>query len=205
MLAALDCGTIAQYLDSFRAAMAKAHDDWELEFVRHSMMGREDAAKAADALMKHYARGAELADVLRSIVTFRPPGSDGKRELLEALTGNRDARPVTIDYTNHRGERGPRTIVPVRLRYGTEPPWHPEPQWLLEADDVEKGERRTFAIRNIHRWVEGPEAPAAEDKDKATCAQCGWPVVFTGYFWDHVDYRDARHPATPNWPEAAGA
>jgi predicted DNA-binding transcriptional regulator YafY len=62
-----------------------------------------------------------------------------------------DAETVVIDYTNHRGVRVARTIVPRELRWGTSP-WHPEPQWLLEAYDREKGAVRSFALVGIHSW-----------------------------------------------------
>lgn len=58
---------------------------------------------------------------------------------------------VIIDYTNWRGERGLRRIVPLSMHFENNE-WHPETQWLLEADDVEKGETRTFAVVNIHGW-----------------------------------------------------
>ena len=60
--------------------------------------------------------------------------------------------PVQICYTNYRGETAIRAIVPKKLYFGcTE--WHPEPQWLLEAFDVAKGEDRTFAVRSIRAWL----------------------------------------------------
>ena len=58
---------------------------------------------------------------------------------------------VTIDYTNHRGERRDRRIVPRRLWFG-ESPWHPGKQWLLDAWDVEAEAMRTFAVAAIHSW-----------------------------------------------------
>lgn len=60
-------------------------------------------------------------------------------------------RAVSIDYTNWRGERAWRWIEPEHLRFGTSE-HHGDPQWLLEAVDVAKGEPRTFALRNIHAW-----------------------------------------------------
>jgi hypothetical protein len=30
----------------------------------------------------------------------------------------------------------------------------PEPQWLLEAVDTEKGAARTFALKDIHSWTQ---------------------------------------------------
>lgn len=59
---------------------------------------------------------------------------------------------VVIDYTNHRGERAERTIVPRVVWFGMTR-WHPDiPQWLLDAIDVDKQEDRTFAMKDIHSW-----------------------------------------------------
>jgi len=59
---------------------------------------------------------------------------------------------VEIDYTNWKGERARRVIEPLRLSFGSNE-WHQEPQWLLEAIDVEKDCERTFALKNIHAWT----------------------------------------------------
>lgn len=58
---------------------------------------------------------------------------------------------VVIDYTNWRGKRSERLIQPVAIRFGATE-WHPEPQWLLDAVDIEKAEDRTFAMKDIHQW-----------------------------------------------------
>jgi len=61
-------------------------------------------------------------------------------------------KTVRILYTNYRGETALRTIVPEKMLFGgTE--WHPEPQWLLEAYDVEKGASRSFAMKDIRAWI----------------------------------------------------
>ena len=61
-------------------------------------------------------------------------------------------KSVRILYTNYRGETTLRTIVPDKIHFGkTE--WHPEPQWLLEAHDVEKGANRSFAMKDIGAWI----------------------------------------------------
>jgi predicted DNA-binding transcriptional regulator YafY len=63
---------------------------------------------------------------------------------------------VIIDYTNHRGERRERRILPqpAGVRFDRTP-WHPEPQWLLLAWDFEKGAMRDFAMTGIHGWRAG--------------------------------------------------
>jgi predicted DNA-binding transcriptional regulator YafY len=58
---------------------------------------------------------------------------------------------VIIDYTNWRGERELRRIIPIAMRFENNE-WHPDTQWLLEAADVEKNDVRTFAVVNIHGW-----------------------------------------------------
>lgn len=63
-------------------------------------------------------------------------------------------RVVRLDYTNHRGERRVRLVLPLSVYFGTTT-WHPEPCWLLRAVDVEKGEGRDFALARVHGWKEG--------------------------------------------------
>lgn len=59
---------------------------------------------------------------------------------------------VRILYTNYRHETAVRTIIPERIWYGPTS-WHPEQQWLLDAFDVEKRERRSFAVADIKSWL----------------------------------------------------
>jgi predicted DNA-binding transcriptional regulator YafY len=55
--------------------------------------------------------------------------------------------PITFHYTNHRGQCALRKAIPVRVVFeATE--WHPEPQWILYAYDVEKHAERGFALRD---------------------------------------------------------
>lgn len=59
---------------------------------------------------------------------------------------------ITIDYTNYRGERGKRSIIPQKIFFDSNE-WHREKQWLLEAHDVEKNQIRFFSIKDIHQWI----------------------------------------------------
>jgi hypothetical protein len=61
------------------------------------------------------------------------------------------AGEVAILYTNYRGETAIRRIVPQRLWFGATS-WHPEEGWLLDAVDVEKGELRSFAMKDVKAW-----------------------------------------------------
>lgn len=59
---------------------------------------------------------------------------------------------VVIDYTNWKGERSLRRINPVALLF-TSNEFHPEEQWLLLADDLDKNARRWFAMKDVHMWA----------------------------------------------------
>ena len=66
-----------------------------------------------------------------------------------AATKQPDPPPITFAYRNHRGEVATRHVRPVAFRFGTAPPWYTEPQWILEAFDVEKGAMRSFAWKGV--------------------------------------------------------
>lgn len=53
--------------------------------------------------------------------------------------------PVKVRYTNWRGETAERKIQPLYLWFGSTE-WHPEPQWLITARDLDKGVERDFAL-----------------------------------------------------------
>jgi hypothetical protein len=99
-----------------------------------------------------------------------PSGTERRhmRVALEAAAKVRPAAldpqgpPLTIIYTNWRGETAERSIVPIRPWFGSTE-WHPEPQWLLTAFDVEKQAARDFAWagidpqgkRRVAIWIAG--------------------------------------------------
>lgn len=58
---------------------------------------------------------------------------------------------VRIVYTNYRGETDIRNIRPERIWFGSTE-WHKEQQWLLDAVDLEKSAKRTFAVKDIRAW-----------------------------------------------------
>jgi hypothetical protein len=62
------------------------------------------------------------------------------------------AEEVHILYTNWQGEVGWRRIVPKEVIFASSS-WHPEPQWVLTATDLDKNAERSFAIKDIHEWV----------------------------------------------------
>lgn len=60
---------------------------------------------------------------------------------------------IKIQYKNYRGEIGWREIVPISVYFGSTE-FHPEPQWLMLAMDVDKNANRDFALKDIISWNE---------------------------------------------------
>jgi predicted DNA-binding transcriptional regulator YafY len=58
------------------------------------------------------------------------------------------ATTLRFAYRNWSGRLGTRHVRPISIRYGSSK-WHPSPQWLMLADDLEKGEQREFAMRDM--------------------------------------------------------
>lgn len=55
---------------------------------------------------------------------------------------------VQFNYKNHRGKVEVRHVLPIRIWFGSTA-WHPEPQWLMEAFDLDKQGTRDFALCGI--------------------------------------------------------
>lgn len=62
-----------------------------------------------------------------------------------------EKQKVTINYTNWEGKTADRSILPLRIWYGSTN-WHLKEQWLLKALDLDKNEERDFALQDIHSW-----------------------------------------------------
>jgi predicted DNA-binding transcriptional regulator YafY len=63
---------------------------------------------------------------------------------------------VKIRYTNYEGTTKDYRILPLAdraLYFGTSR-WHPEPQWLLDAWDVDREVHRTFSMKHVLTWEE---------------------------------------------------
>ena len=63
-----------------------------------------------------------------------------------------------FSYTNHKGRDSLRRVRPVRMWHGSTS-WYPEPQWLLEAVDLDKGVVRDFAFAKIRNWRRSERKP----------------------------------------------
>jgi predicted DNA-binding transcriptional regulator YafY len=62
-----------------------------------------------------------------------------------------DNREVWIDYTNYKGERKWRHIIPRGIMFCTSD-WHPDLQWVIYATDLDKDQPREFALKDIRAW-----------------------------------------------------
>jgi predicted DNA-binding transcriptional regulator YafY len=63
---------------------------------------------------------------------------------------------VLIDYTNWRGERRVRRVLPLNFVYRANE-WHKEEQWIMTAHDLDSDEERQFALAGIHSWKPAEE------------------------------------------------
>lgn len=61
----------------------------------------------------------------------------------------RDAPEYRFSYRNWRGEIAERRVRPIRMEFGATE-WHPEPQWLMIAWDLDKNAERAFAMADIN-------------------------------------------------------
>lgn len=57
---------------------------------------------------------------------------------------------LLLDYTNWKGIRAIRRVFPQEIYWSEGNEWHPEPQWILRAFDLDKNEQRDFAIKDIN-------------------------------------------------------
>lgn len=115
-------------------------------------MAEEIQQWASDELSQWPRDTAYAADLenLLSQLTAAAPAPDPVARLVEAITPapQPEGEPVTLTYTNWRGETAQRTITPKRIWWGATD-WHPEPQWLLTAFDAEKQADRDFALKDF--------------------------------------------------------
>ena len=83
-------------------------------------------------------------------------------------------KPVALTYTNWRGQTAVRRIVPLRVWFGSTA-WHPDPQWLLTAIDMDKGWKRDFALAGFGQPVTAQDA--AQDVELLLSAYKGLLVL----------------------------
>jgi hypothetical protein len=62
---------------------------------------------------------------------------------------------LTMVYKNYRGEVAVRRVLPKCIWFG-QTEHHLQPQWLMNAVDVERGVERTFAMQDIQTMFPPP-------------------------------------------------
>lgn len=55
---------------------------------------------------------------------------------------------VRFDYVNWRGEKSKRVLIPKKLLF-TSNKYHPEEQWMIEGQDLQKDALRTYTLKDI--------------------------------------------------------
>lgn len=78
--------------------------------------------------------------------------SDNILATLESQPPREESQAVCINYTNYRGETGPRQIVPLSISFKASE-YHKEPQWLMSVYDLDKEARRDMAIKDMTDWT----------------------------------------------------
>jgi len=61
---------------------------------------------------------------------------------------------IKFDYINWKGVEGKRTVKILGFYYGSTE-YHKELQWLLRAKDLDKGEERIFAMKDMSNLIIG--------------------------------------------------
>jgi hypothetical protein len=61
---------------------------------------------------------------------------------------------IRFVYQNYAGKIAVRNAVPVRMTFGSNE-WHKQRQWLMEAFDLDHGAMRTFAVKDIIKFIDG--------------------------------------------------
>lgn len=78
---------------------------------------------------------------------------------------------LTFIYKNYRGEISRRRVHPSHVWFGSTP-HHPEPQWFLQAVDLDKNLPRIFAFKDIVSM-----APTIQDRVASWVEACFPPEV----------------------------
>jgi predicted DNA-binding transcriptional regulator YafY len=108
-----------------------------------------------DAMRDATEAGMSDEDAHRLVRVISELTSRGETLTPEQLASARGAllpqEPISFDYSNHRGERGFRKVLPFRLWFGVTE-FHPAPQWFLRAWDFNRNAMRDFAITSIYGW-----------------------------------------------------
>jgi hypothetical protein len=113
-------------------------------------------------------------------------------------------KEVVIDYANWRGERAMRRIVPTGAMFFGSNEWHKEPQWLIEALDVEKNAFRHFALSGIRSWA-APDRPVEGSPEWSQIPGGSWSAdlglltLMVTHVADRIGPDPSPYPTPPGW------
>jgi 8-oxo-dGTP pyrophosphatase MutT (NUDIX family) len=62
-------------------------------------------------------------------------------------------KTLKFEYTNYKGETRIREVEPLGIKFDSTP-YNKDPEWLLEAMDVQKKENSLFTLTNIQRMMD---------------------------------------------------
>ena len=62
------------------------------------------------------------------------------------------SKSIKVKYKNWKGEIGIRTIIPLKIHYGSSD-FHLQNQWLMDIWDCEKDAQRTYAMMDIIEFI----------------------------------------------------
>lgn len=60
---------------------------------------------------------------------------------------------LRFEYINWEGKKAIRQVKPIEIWFG-KTKWHPKKQWFLKAIDIEKDSERSFALKDIIRFID---------------------------------------------------
>lgn len=104
------------------------------------MSARQTIDKVIDAIQKGKTEVAfSLLHELAEAFDYAPVPADGNW---------RNQQSWDVWYTNYKGERSERHIVPIRVWFGNTE-WHPKDQYMMHAFDLDKNEVRDFALKGF--------------------------------------------------------
>jgi predicted DNA-binding transcriptional regulator YafY len=61
-------------------------------------------------------------------------------------------KAITVRYKNWHGQTALRSIIPIEVSWGSTE-WHPHAQWLLKVWDIERGDYRQYALKDIIEFL----------------------------------------------------
>jgi predicted DNA-binding transcriptional regulator YafY len=75
--------------------------------------------------------------------------------ITDAAQTEKVSRELEFEYCNWEGRKSIRRVRPISVRFGKSE-WHPKPQWLMLALDLDKGQEREFAMNDMEFIDEFP-------------------------------------------------